>query len=160
MKPADEFYRDKTKTDGLHSYCKECQKQTSKNWRRDHPDWVTANNKKWLRENPERKREYDRNYYLLKPEVKFEAAERRRARLLNAPCIPFSREQLAQKWAYWGNKCWMCGEEATCTDHVKPLSKGGSHMLCNLRPACRSCNCSKNDKWPYVPPAKRAENSG
>jgi 5-methylcytosine-specific restriction endonuclease McrA len=42
----------------------------------------------------------------------------------------------------------MCGAEAVEWDHVKPLAKGGAHILANLRPACLSCNRSKRDRWP------------
>lgn len=49
--------------------------------------------------------------------------------------------------AYYGGLCWMCGKPAEHLDHVKPLSKGGSHLPCNLRPACASCNYKKSNKW-------------
>ena len=61
-------------------------------------------------------------------------------------------EQRAARFALWGNKCWMCGIAAECTDHVKPLSKGGSNWPANIRPACISCNARKGRKWP-VPPS-------
>lgn len=58
---------------------------------------------------------------------------------------------MQEKFAYWGNKCWMCASSDRLTiDHVKPLSKGGWHVLANIRPACLSCNCSKNSKWSGV----------
>ena len=31
-------------------------------------------------------------------------------------------------------------------DHVIPISKGGTHVLSNLVPACRACNFSKRAK--------------
>lgn len=59
-----------------------------------------------------------------------------------------SWEDIQAKFAYWGTRCWMCGSTERLTiDHVKPLSKGGWHVLGNIRPACLSCNCSKNNKW-------------
>jgi 5-methylcytosine-specific restriction endonuclease McrA len=45
--------------------------------------------------------------------------------------------------------CWMCGGDADTVDHVKPLSKGGAHILANLRSACQSCNSSKGATWPF-----------
>jgi 5-methylcytosine-specific restriction endonuclease McrA len=42
----------------------------------------------------------------------------------------------------------VCGGQPVETDHVKPLSKGGAHMLCNMRPICRSCNARKSNHWP------------
>lgn len=65
----------------------------------------------------------------------------------------FTPDQLALRLSMFDG-CWMCGNPADTVDHVKPLAKGGAHMLCNLRPACRSCNSSKNDRWPFVPLAR------
>jgi len=31
-------------------------------------------------------------------------------------------------------------------DHIFPVSKGGQHILSNLRVLCKSCNCSKQEK--------------
>lgn len=71
----------------------------------------------------------------------------RRAAKLRATVIPYTRQQVLDKCAYWGNKCWMCGDHATTVDHVKPLSRGGLDCISNFRPACRSCNSSKRAKW-------------
>lgn len=78
-----------------------------------------------------------------------EHRRRRRARLQDAGIVPFTREQLAQRLACFSG-CWMCGEPASTLDHVKPLSKGGPHMLANLRPACRPCNSAKSAHWEGV----------
>lgn len=44
-------------------------------------------------------------------------------------------------------KCQMCGTLETITiDHIMPLSKGGTNLIANLQPLCRSCNCSKSNK--------------
>lgn len=50
----------------------------------------------------------------------------------------------------FGFKCWMCGAPYDHVDHVKPISRGGSNLLCNLRPACARCNRSKSNKWPFA----------
>lgn len=65
-----------------------------------------------------------------------------------APAIKFTPEQLAQRAAYFGGRCWVCRATATEWDHVKPLTKGGWHCLSNLRPICRRCNAVKRDRWP------------
>lgn len=72
----------------------------------------------------------------------------RRARVANVQTIPFTREQLLKKFAYWNNCCWICGEPGGHIDHVKPINRGGGHILCNLRPICQACNNMKRDKWP------------
>lgn len=54
--------------------------------------------------------------------------------------------------------CPVCGEPFTCSfntvntsnpsiDHIKPISKGGTHHPSNLRVICRSCNSRKKDKY-------------
>jgi len=50
------------------------------------------------------------------------------------------------RWEMWGNRCYLCGAPAKVTDHVIPLSKGGSHWPANLRPICQSCNAAKGAK--------------
>jgi len=58
------------------------------------------------------------------------------------------RRAVKQRLAYYGGRCWMCGSPGETQDHVKPLSKGGAHMLANIRPACLTCNSRKCDRWP------------
>lgn len=44
-------------------------------------------------------------------------------------------------------ECVYCGTTSGLTvDHVVPLARGGLHIKSNLAPACRGCNCSKQDK--------------
>lgn len=78
-----------------------------------------------------------------------ERNRRYRARKAKAAIGVVTPALLDAKLAFWGWKCWICGAEPDTWDHVKPLNKGGAHMLGNLRPACWSCNSSKSDKWPF-----------
>lgn len=167
VKPNSDFYvRDKTKG-SFQSQCKRCVVARVVLTNKNNPA-KSARDKEWRQKNHERMLDYDRERYHNNRESRLAAsvawriqnperaaqiarvsAAKRYARKLNAPTIPFTPDQLAQRWHYYGNKCWVCGEEATATDHVKPLSKGGAHMLSNLRPICKPCNSSKNNKWPY-----------
>ena len=88
-------------------------------------------------------------YQRAKPEWARERTARYRARKLKATVGVLTVELLAAKLAYYGGRCWMCGADWTDWDHVKPLAKGGPHMLANLRPACQPCNSSKSDRWPF-----------
>ncbi len=79
---------------------------------------------------------------------------RRKLLLANAAHVPYSKEQLEAKMAYWGNRCWVCGGPFEAIDHVKPLSRGGAEILANLRPICTSDNSSKNANWPWSPTSR------
>lgn len=97
-----------------------------------------AANVRWREANPERYRE-----------LSVVHANIRRSRVAGVQVVDFSVEQLSDRLDYYGRKCWICKEAPyEHLDHVKPISKGGAHMLSNLRPACAKCNLSKKDKWP------------
>lgn len=112
----------------------------------------------WALANPERRREIanasSRRRWAADPE-KFREAFRRRHAAIKRGCAvyQFTTDQLAAKVAYWDAKCWICSGPWDSIDHVKPLNKGGPHMLANLRPVCTPCNTRKLDRWPYVPAA-------
>lgn len=103
-----------------------------------------ANNEELLREKRRLRRQSDP---MVRERDRLNKALRR-ARRLEAPTGEITVRQLAKKVRYWGSRCWVCGDNWTAIDHVKPLTKGGAHMLCNLRPICTSCNSSKGSKWP------------
>lgn len=88
---------------------------------------------RWAKENPEKAKAIK---------------DRRRARKAGTVSLDFTPEQQAERMAYFGNRCWMCSGEGGHIDHVKPVSRGGWHALCNMRPVCPSCNASKKDQWP------------
>lgn len=126
-KPLSEYYR------GRPGRCAPCRSEY-------HATPVRrARRRAWAEQNVEYVREYARRH-----------AAQRRLLVGSAAAIPFTAEQLSLRMAYFGNKCWMCGGAFDHIDHVKPLSRGGPHMLSNLRPACGSCNRSKSAKWEGV----------
>jgi 5-methylcytosine-specific restriction endonuclease McrA len=57
-------------------------------------------------------------------------------------CTP---ERIQARWDMWGSMCYVCGDTATSTDHVIPVSRGGLHVPANLRPICGSCNSTKRN---------------
>jgi 5-methylcytosine-specific restriction endonuclease McrA len=75
--------------------------------------------------------------------------ELRRALQKDSQVVTFTIEMLEQRMTFY-HGCWICKSPRwDHVDHVKPLSKGGPHMLANLRPACAECNQRKGSKWPF-----------
>jgi 5-methylcytosine-specific restriction endonuclease McrA len=109
----------------------------------------------WALANPARRQqirlESQRRRYAADPEPQREAWRRRHAKKKSVAVVPFTPSQLKAKVAYWGSRCWICGGGYEAIDHVKPLNKGGLHVLANLRPVCTPCNTRKRDQWPYQP---------
>lgn len=142
-------------------------------WREGRREELARKQREYYVENIDAAREYSRRYAadnsaacverarlwaIANPERALENArrgqQRRRARVNCAPTLSFTQEQLEQRFAYYGNRCYLqlpgiCTGEPEHIEHVKPLSKGGAHMLSNIRPACQPCNYRKSDKWPF-----------
>lgn len=122
----------------------------SRAWREAHPERVRGYRRAWEEANPELTRQLKAAWKRANPEKVAIQSALRRARIAGAQIAEITSEQLKAKWAYWSGRCWMCGSNASQWDHVKPVSKGGSHCLANLRPACKPCNQRKGAKWPFV----------
>ncbi len=73
--------------------------------------------------------------------------EKRRAHKLNAPLNDLTPEQWTIIQDAYNHRCAYCDKRARgrlTQDHITPLSKGGSHTMHNVVPACQSCNSKKN----------------
>lgn len=57
-KPQNEFYKDKSKPDGLEYKCKECSKSNARKWQSNNPDKKKENQNKWYHNNSERYKEH------------------------------------------------------------------------------------------------------
>lgn len=125
----------------------------SAEWHKENRDKCRGAEARYREANREKRREAGRRLYRETPVEQLRAkavrnAHLRRARKRQSSIVPFTPQQLKDKMAYWGNVCWMCGGPMQEIDHVKPLAKGGPHVLANLRPACHTCNDQKSNKWP------------
>lgn len=116
-------------------------------WRLAHPDKQDASAKRWRDANAEKVRGYRRAAKKRNPVANRSYVRARKARLQHLSVIPFTPDQLRQRFSMFSG-CWMCGAVAGTIDHVKPLAHGGAHILANLRPACLTCNSRKGDRWP------------
>lgn len=122
-------------------------------WRERNRERELAMRRAHYEADPSRNAAACRKWYLANRDRVKVNRSRRRALLAGAVVegAQFSAERLAERMSFYGNRCWMCGGPFEHVDHVKPISKGGLHILANLRPACRSCNARKKDRWPFEP---------
>ena len=72
-------------------------------------------------------------------------AKARKAALRKNTVLPVSTAELKHRFMEFNNTCAYCGAGNTLLhiEHVVPISKGGSHSLNNVVPACSRCNYSK-----------------
>lgn len=137
----------------------------SREWALAHPERITAilrkhrlghdskgaiHRREWRRTHPIETAAQARKYNKAHPEKNSARQNARRACKKNALGYNYTTaEMIRARWEMFENCCYLCGRKAQETDHVKPLTKGGAHYPCNLRPICKSCNSRKNDRWPY-----------
>ena len=115
---------------------------------------MKAKNKRWKANNPEQDRAHSRKWRQANREVIRNHNIKRRALQVAATVVPFTAAELDQRMDYHGNKCYLqidgiCTGAFDHVEHVKPLTKGGANMLCNLRPVCGPCNRRKYNFWPF-----------
>ena len=122
----------------------------------------------------EQKREEKKRRKAADPErVRLEkrtARRRRRALMKNADCDRHTAKDLSVYWLEQGFiACVLQGPDCDVVyehmDHLTPLSRGGSHTLENLVPACGRCNMQKGsrtyDEWlVFVNEQRRAKVNG
>lgn len=84
--------------------------------------------------------------------------DKKRAEFYGVEYEPIKRKIVFDK-AGWC--CEMCGVSTPIDlngkgesnspelDHIIPISKGGSHMYCNVQLLCRQCNANKSDSMPF-----------
>lgn len=101
----------------------------------------------WIAKNHSRHAATSKQWMIDNPLKRTLTINKRRAAIASSASVSFTLEQMTARFAYYGFACWMCGAPWESMDHVKPLSKGGPHLLANLRPACTRCNSSKGAKW-------------
>ena len=157
-KPSEEFWKDITRPNGLHKYCKSCTKEKYKEYKKSHPEIIQKIMKKFDEAHPHHgsksARKWERDHPEEAKKMRARKNRARRARMSNASNI----EKIDLEEIYIRDKgiCNLChkkvltqtkisAEQATL-DHIIPLSCGGSHTCANVVLAHRRCNSSKGNR--------------
>lgn len=100
----------------------------SKKYREENAEWAKSYQKEWRSSNKQKRQELE---------------HRRRARKQQNGVYVISPKDMHRLT----RACIYCGSTEQITmDHVIPISRGGTHGIGNLVPACVSCNNKKLDK--------------
>lgn len=121
--------------------------ESAKRWREKNPELSAASHRSYRARNPDKVRAWHAAWQVANAEAARAHRAKRSATKRNAQVVAFTPAALVERMTVWGLRCWMCSGPFEQVDHVKPLSKGGLHILSNLRPACAACNNRKHAKW-------------
>jgi 5-methylcytosine-specific restriction endonuclease McrA len=176
LKPITDFSFDRRASDGLQSRCKKCKNEwirayrlrtgitkttrsddsktrrpgygaeAQRLYRQRHPDRARQINAKWRAENKEHHSEYNATWRADHPEHHTKLT-RRYVQRKRQNGGHFTKQEFVELCAFYGNKCLRCGSPGPLvSDHIIPVSKGGSSNIDNIQPLCVSCNSKKRDK--------------
>lgn len=112
-------------------------------WKDKNPEKWNEYQKKWVKENREKRRKIENRYNRKNPS-KVQQKNRNRYAKLKGATGNYTGEEFEKLCKEYNNCCAYCGKNEKLTvDHDIPLSRGGSNYITNIIPACRSCNCRK-----------------
>lgn len=132
-----EFGVQRASRDGRHPWCKQCVVAYGRERYINNADAIKAQVYEKRRANPALARVWQ-----YAGTMRYWA--RRRGAVITGVRVGIT--EIKSRWAMWGGRCYLCGDGATATDHVIPLSAGGLHVPANLRPICHTCNSKKGAK--------------
>jgi len=145
QKSVSEFNKDRSKGDGLRTYCRTCDNWWSKWWAHANPEKVNERSRRWAHANPEKVRERGHKWR----EANIEKA-RARERIRWASRRAITEEVRLALSVFYKYTCLCCGRKEPEIelefDHVIPLKLGGKDTTENLQLLCRSCNAGKGAK--------------
>ncbi len=111
---------------------------------------ISIRGKKYRLNNKDKINEQRREYYKNNKEKVCNKVHRHNAKKKSLPHTLTTKQWKEIKFKF-NNSCAYCGGGYSMTqDHFIPLSKDGEYTRDNIIPACKKCNCSKNDNNPFT----------
>lgn len=146
------WHRDSKTKDGFFAYCKECNLNRNRQWKKDNPQKQYETNKKWRQSHSDKDKEYGLAWARRNRDSVNAKKHRYRARKKNADGS-YTLEQIQALYEAQNHRCYHCDIDLEVVgkslDHLIPLSRGGSNNIDNLGWLCPGCNSSKRDKMPW-----------
>jgi len=146
IRPLDDFHRDRRNRLGRATRCKPCERKRALAYSRT-VDPAKRNDavRRHRLADPRGYNEKRRARYAEDPTPTLVYNANRRA--ARAAAGSFTVDEWLALLAQCGAACLACGAtERIEPDHVVPISWGGSGMIGNVQPLCRSCNAAKGDR--------------
>ena len=163
-KSRNEFYWNARAVDARSHTCKACDAERSKVHYEQNRERIVAERRAYRLAHPEAIAIASRKHYI-KHKSEIQSAVRRyvdanRARVYERNRTGHNRRRAASAFSdvtvdtwsaladAWEGMCAYCGTkpERLTQDHIRPIVRGGLHLMSNLLPACPSCNSSKGTK--------------
>jgi 5-methylcytosine-specific restriction endonuclease McrA len=152
FKPLYEFHKDKSKRSGHTSYCKECAAGVGRVYYDEHRMEILSE-RRLYNQTPYAKERMSKAGKLYRATDKGKAVHSAVEGKRRAIARETETEDLS--WYYIAIReselvsCHICGKQLPGNechiDHIIPLSRGGTHTLGNLAPACPVCNRTKSN---------------
>ena len=156
------FSKDRSRSDGYHTYCKACNSEIKKAHAKANKEKIQKYQKEYKEKNKTRLSIYHKNYLENGGrEVRKEYREKNRDKIKQLKNNNETKRKRVKtesnlsgtEYSDWVNDqfkvCSYCGKDCTHNfhvDHIDPLNKSGTHTLDNLTISCASCNTSKGQK--------------
>jgi 5-methylcytosine-specific restriction endonuclease McrA len=138
--------------------CKQCARDRASKWLRNNPEArkeyrkqnsakAVDTTRKWREDNPEAVRANNRRWYEANKGT-FRAIENRRRARIKGNGGSFTAKEWDDLVKQYGGRCLCCGRDDVklTVDHVAPIINGGSNDIDNIQPLCGTCNSSKGTK--------------
>lgn len=147
----DQYYKDKSQPDGRTTWCKPCRADYQRSYFARNKDELAKKRVEYRAKNRAHHNELQRRWVRRNPEMARAVDVSMRAKRRATISDGVSSDVFRQWEAASPKECFYCREDCSDgwhVDHFVPLSRGGTHVLTNLRISCPTCNIAKSARDP------------